>query len=64
MDLGLLLPHSAAKATGSLSMSHTRFALEEIVGRTVDLVNLRRTSIVLQKEVLDEFYRTRRAYPV
>jgi uncharacterized protein len=52
VDIGLLLPHSVAKAAGLLAMSDTRFALEEILGRTVDLVNLRRTSIVLQKEAL------------
>ena len=65
IDIGLLLPHVDAARVGSLRYSDLRFSLEEIVGRAVDLVNLRRVSIVLQKEVLatgDRVYtRDRRA---
>lgn len=65
IDIGLLLPHVDAARVGSLRYSDLRFSLEEIVGRVVDLVNLRRVSIVLQKEVLatgDRIYtRDRRA---
>jgi predicted nucleotidyltransferase len=65
IDIGLLLPHAHAARTGSLRYSDLRFSLEEIVGRAVDLVNLRQVSIVLQKEVLatgDRIYtRDRRA---
>jgi predicted nucleotidyltransferase len=65
IDLGLLLPHAQAARTGSLRYSDLRFALEEVFGRAVDLVNLRQVSIVLQKEVLatgDSIYtRDRRA---
>lgn len=65
MDIGLLLPHAHAARADSLRYSDLRFELEEVVGRPVDLVNLRRVSIVLQKEVLatgDRIYtRDRRA---
>jgi predicted nucleotidyltransferase len=52
LDLGLLLPHAEAAGHGTLALSDTRFALEAMTGRSVDLVNLRRVSIVLQKEVI------------
>lgn len=52
IDLGLLLPHPDAKRHGTLALSESRFALETITGRSVDLVNVRQVSIVLQKEVI------------
>ena len=52
LDLGLLLPHAEAARHGTLALSDTRFALEAETGRSVDLVNLRRVSIVLQKEII------------
>lgn len=52
VDLALLLPPAQAKRAGSLPMSPLRFALEKSLGRTVDLINLRRVSTVLQKEVV------------
>lgn len=52
IDIAVLLPHLEARERGSLAFSDTRFALEEITGGSVDLVNLRRAPIVLQKEVL------------
>ena len=52
VDFGLLLPHRLARETDTVGISETRFALEELVSRPVDLVNLRRAPIVLQKEVL------------
>lgn len=52
VDIGVLLPHAAAVRTGSLRFSDLRYELEAILRRTVDLANLRRVSIVLQKEVL------------
>jgi uncharacterized protein len=51
VDLAILLAPEVAKATGSLSLSDLRVALEEIAGRPVDLVNLRLCSTVLQKEI-------------
>ncbi len=52
VDIAVLLPHRSAKAVGSLSFSDTRFALEEALGRSVDLVNARIAPIVLQKEIV------------
>lgn len=52
VDIAVLLPHEEAKAAGCLALSETRFALEEHLGRPVDLVNARQASIVLQKEII------------
>lgn len=52
LDIGLLLPPVPAKTLEPLSLLDVKIDLESIAGRTVDLVNLRRTSVVLQKEVL------------
>jgi uncharacterized protein len=52
VDLALLLPHTEAKATGSLALSELSTELELLLGCRVDLVNLRQTSTVLQKEVV------------
>ena len=52
VDLGLLLPHVRAREEGSLVLHDLRFDLEKLLNRDVDLVNLRRSPIVLQKEVL------------
>jgi predicted nucleotidyltransferase len=54
VDLGLLLPHTEAREAGSLALSDLRFSLEDLIRKTVDLVNLRRAPIVLQKEVIAE----------
>ena len=47
----LLLPGESVKAA-SLAMSELRFALESLLNRDVDLINLRQVSTVLQKEVI------------
>jgi len=52
IDIAMLLPHEQAKAAGSLALSEVRFQLEEALGRTIDLVNVRTVSIVLQKEII------------
>lgn len=52
LDLGVLLPHRTALRVGLLSLSSTRLRVASLVGREVDLVNLRRVPIVLQKEVV------------
>jgi uncharacterized protein len=59
VDLALLLPHVEAKATGSLALSELRTDLERLLGCQVDLVNLRQSSTVFQKEVV---FRGRRIY--
>jgi predicted nucleotidyltransferase len=52
VDIAVILPHGQAKAVGSLAMSETRFQLEEVLERPVDLVNARTVPIVLQKEII------------
>ncbi|MCR4317699.1 MAG: nucleotidyltransferase domain-containing protein [Planctomycetes bacterium] len=51
VDIAVLLPHDEAKAAGSLRFGELQFGLEKLLGRSVDLVNLRLASTVLQKEV-------------
>ncbi len=52
LDIGVLLPPLRAKELGSLALSSAKIDLESVSGREVDLVNLRCTSIVLQKEAI------------
>lgn len=52
VDIALLLPPAEAKKIGSLLISDLRFNLETLLGKEVDLVNLRRAPTVLQKEVI------------
>lgn len=52
VDVALLLPPAQAKQVGSLMMSPLRVALESLLRRKVDLINLRRVSTVLQKEII------------
>jgi uncharacterized protein len=52
VDIAILLPPDKAKKAGSLGMSDLRFALEALMKKEVDLINLRRVSTVLQKEVV------------
>jgi len=53
IDIAILLPHATAKVSGNIAMSRCRFALEEAVGETVDLVNLRLVSTVFQHEIVN-----------
>lgn len=52
IDIALLLMPSKSKDAGLLAMSDLRFELESVLEKEVDLVNLRRVSTVLQKEVV------------
>jgi predicted nucleotidyltransferase len=52
VDIALLLPPQEAKAVGLLVFSELRFVLQERLQREVDLINLRRVTTVLQKEVI------------
>lgn len=52
VDIAVLLPPDEAKKAGSLMMSDLRFALESLLKKDVDLINLRRMPTVLQKEVV------------
>jgi predicted nucleotidyltransferase len=52
VDIALLLPPAKAREMGSLALSPLRFELERLLGKTVDLINLRQVSTVLQKEII------------
>ena len=52
VDIALLLPHEEAKAAGSLLLSKLHMTLAELLGKEVDLVNLRQVSTVFQKEIV------------
>ncbi len=52
VDIALLLPPDEAKQTGSLALSDLRFALEDLLKRDVDLINLRLAPTVFQKEII------------
>lgn len=52
VDLALLLPPAEARHTPPLALSPARLELEQLLKRDVDLINLRRASTVLQKEVI------------
>jgi predicted nucleotidyltransferase len=52
VDIALLLPHEEAKAAGSLLLGELHLALAELLGKEVDLVNLRQVSTVFQKEIV------------
>jgi predicted nucleotidyltransferase len=52
VDIAVLLPPGEAKKVGSLQISDLRFDLETLLGKEVDLINLRRVPTVLQKEVI------------
>lgn len=52
VDIALLLPPEDARRIGSLAMSDLRFALQELLKKDVDLINLRLVSTVFQKEII------------
>ena len=52
VDIAVLLPHEEAKAAGSLLLGELHLALAELLGKEVDLVNLRQVSTVFQKEIV------------
>ena len=51
-DIALLLPHEKTRQVGSLLMSDLCDELATLLGREVDLINLRQVPTVLQKEVV------------
>jgi len=54
VDLALLLPPQRAKAAGDLALCELRFEFESLLGREVDLINLRRVNTVFQHEIIQE----------
>lgn len=51
-DIALLLPPDVSPKTGYLVMTRLSSALESLLKRDVDLINLRRAPTVLRKEVV------------
>ena len=52
VDIAVLLPAPQAKKAGSLILTDLHSALQSLLSREVDLVNLRQAPTVLQKEVV------------
>ena len=52
VDIALLLPPTAAKQTDYLALDDLRAALEQLLGKEVDLINLRQVSTVFRKEII------------
>ncbi|WP_298269797.1 nucleotidyltransferase domain-containing protein [Geobacter sp.] len=52
VDIAMLLPPKEAKKAGLLAMSALQRALEKLLKREIDLINLRQVPTVLQKEVI------------
>jgi len=53
-DIALLFPHDRAKAIKNIAISECRYALEDVLNRTADMVNLRRVNTVFQHEIITE----------
>jgi predicted nucleotidyltransferase len=53
VDIAVLLPHQIAKQNRNLYLSELHLALEKQLKRSVDLVNLRLVSTVLQQQVIE-----------
>ena len=51
-DIALLLPADEAKRAGNLAMTDLHAALGRLLGKEVDLINLRQVSTVFQKEII------------
>ncbi|MFH1860710.1 MAG: nucleotidyltransferase domain-containing protein [bacterium] len=51
VDIAVLLPPKEAKQVGSFAMSKLHVTLEQLLGKDVDLINLRQVSTVFQKEI-------------
>jgi len=52
VDIALLLPPDEAKQVGYLALGDLHLALERLLRKDVDLINLRRVSTVFQKEII------------
>ena len=52
VDIALLLPPDEAKRGGHMALSKARVAIERLLGKDVDLINLRQVSTVFQKEIV------------
>jgi len=52
VDIALLLPPDEAERGGHMALSNARVAIERLLGKDVDLINLRQVSTVFQKEII------------
>lgn len=52
VDIALLLPPAASRQANHLTLGDLRPALERLLGREVDLINVRQVSTVFQKEII------------
>jgi uncharacterized protein len=53
-DIAVLFPHEKAKLLKNLAMSDCRDSLENVLKRTVDLVNMRTVNTVFQNEIIQQ----------
>ena len=54
VDIAFLFPHDKAKTVKNLTVSDCRSALEDVLKRSVDLLNIRTVNTVLQNEIIQE----------
>jgi len=54
LDIAVLLPPDRARAIGNLASNECRYALEDVLKRTVDLINIRMANTVFQHEIIQE----------
>ena len=52
VDIAVLLPPEEAKRVGHMALSDAHMALARLLGKDVDLINLRQVSTVFQKEIV------------
>jgi uncharacterized protein len=54
VDIAVLFPHEKAKLLKNFAMSDCRDALENVLKRTVDLINMRTVNTVFQNEIIQQ----------
>jgi len=52
VDIAVLLPPETAKQTDYMALGDLQLALEHLLGKEVDLINLRQVSTVFRKEII------------
>jgi predicted nucleotidyltransferase len=52
VDIAVLLPPDKAKLARLMAIGDARAAIERLLGKDVDLINLRQVSTVFQKEII------------
>ena len=54
VDIAVLFPYEKAKVLKNIAMSDCRDALENVLKKTVDLINLRTVNTVFQNEIIQQ----------